>query len=504
MRLAALGLLVVAIALVSCGDGAEVRQQPAPEPQKKASTPTAEEKSTEAKPRERAPKPIDLSDLRDPFPLHGIATYFQMNVYRETEQDDNNVRGSLRRGSRFRARMTDSRRGCSAGWVELEAGGYVCSGRGNLVDKIPPVVDDLPVFPALGSALPYAYGYTVRNDVPQYWTVPDRNAEIQAIEAIKKRRQWEAEKREELAAMSDADAGIVLPPETLEEAPPLPEHLRLPMLKGFYVSLDRVIANTEDTEFLRTVRGAHVKRADLLMNEPPTSRGVVLAGEWQLPLAFVWRRGARGYTYDIDSRTAGERIVLERQSAYRVEDPRFVHDDQPYVLTKEGVLAHTSSVHIVEAVSRPATVPENARWIHIDLETQSLVAYEGDLPVFATLVSTGKEGFGTPPGLFRIHSKYVSTTMDDMAGDEPYSIEDVPWTMYFHGNFAIHGAFWHYTFGRVRSHGCVNVSPIDARWLFFWATPSLPPEWHSIQGTLRDEATYVFVDGPLDQTSKAP
>jgi lipoprotein-anchoring transpeptidase ErfK/SrfK len=130
----------------------------------------------------------------------------------------------------------------------------------------------------------------------------------------------------------------------------------------------------------------------------------------------------------------------------------------------------------------------------VSLADQSLVAYEGDTPVFTTLVSSGKEGFETPTGLFRIQSKHVSATMDDFASAEgAYSIEDVPWTMYFHGNFALHGAFWHYTFGNVRSHGCVNLAPADAQWLFRWSTPTVPAEWHALYADGRHPGTFVFI-----------
>ena len=66
---------------------------------------------------------------------------------------------------------------------------------------------------------------------------------------------------------------------------------------------------------------------------------------------------------------------------------------------------------------------------------------------------------------------------------EAYSIDDVPWTQYFSGSVALHGAFWHAGFGQVRSHGCVNLSPYDARWLFGFTAPALPPEWHAVSPT---------------------
>jgi lipoprotein-anchoring transpeptidase ErfK/SrfK len=139
----------------------------------------------------------------------------------------------------------------------------------------------------------------------------------------------------------------------------------------------------------------------------------------------------------------------------------------------------------------------------VDLDRQTLTAYEGDTPVFATLVSSGVPDHATPLGLYRLHAKHVATTMaDDLAADGPYSIEDVPWTMYFLGSYALHAAFWHDRFGLQRSHGCVNLSPRDARWLFFWTLPELPSAWHGVLAGV-GQGTSVSIDTgvefPLEQ-----
>ena len=130
----------------------------------------------------------------------------------------------------------------------------------------------------------------------------------------------------------------------------------------------------------------------------------------------------------------------------------------------------------------------------MDLSEQVLVAYEGRTAVFVTLVSTGKKDFETPLGEFRIYNKHVSITMDDPeGGDEAYSIEDVPWTQYFEEGYALHAAFWHDGFGRVRSHGCVNLSPADARRLFFWTGPHVSAGYHGVIATRENPGTRVVV-----------
>ena len=129
------------------------------------------------------------------------------------------------------------------------------------------------------------------------------------------------------------------------------------------------------------------------------------------------------------------------------------------------------------------------KWIDVDLTNQSLVAYEGARPIYATLISSGRvldeddplKNFATPTGSFRLTSKHLTATMDgDHALDGPYSIEDVPYVMYFQLAYALHSAFWHDSFGRPRSHGCINLAPDDARFIFNWATPELPKGWHGV------------------------
>jgi len=108
---------------------------------------------------------------------------------------------------------------------------------------------------------------------------------------------------------------------------------------------------------------------------------------------------------------------------------------------------------------------DGKRWIEIDIANQSLTAWQGDVPIFQTTVSTGKPGYHTLPGAFAVYRKYEETRMTGADYDTP----DVPWTMYYSGGFAIHGAYWHDNFGTPVSHGCVNLRVPEAKVLFAWA-----------------------------------
>jgi LysM repeat protein len=113
----------------------------------------------------------------------------------------------------------------------------------------------------------------------------------------------------------------------------------------------------------------------------------------------------------------------------------------------------------------PVSAPTSGKWIDINLATQGLVAYEGQRPVYWATVSTGRAGTPTVKGRFRIYSKYRSTTM---AGPG-YRYANVPYVMFFHRGYSMHGCYWHNNFGHPMSHGCVNMRTSDAQWLYNWA-----------------------------------
>jgi hypothetical protein len=228
--------------------------------------------------------------------------------------------------------------------------------------------------------------------------------------------------------------------------------------------------------------------------EPPTPPGTVLGGDLTLPLAIVLRDGVQRLQRDpLEDKLIRDGHV-DRYTRFTTAGS-FVRRGRRYAVARDGFLVRESAVRTIRPVHRPEDIPEGARWIHVDLAEQALTAYAGERPVYATLVSSGREEFETPTGVFRITAKHITTTMDDLESDqEAYLIEDVPWTMYFKDNYALHGTFWHKRFGHVRSHGCVNLAPADARWLFSWTTPVVPTAWH---GTVarQDTGTWVYVTG---------
>ena len=192
---------------------------------------------------------------------------------------------------------------------------------------------------------------------------------------------------------------------------------------------------------------------------------------------------------------------ISRHSVLRLTGESVTINGATYDETDDGWWMKASEGVKTNPGPAPKDLKEGEKWVDVNVRTQTLIAYEGDRPVFATAVSTGLEDRSdkekdhhTPTGTWRIREKHIAATMDgDVASDGPYSIEDVPWIMYFNGSYALHGAFWHNQFGRTKSHGCVNLAPLDAKALFAWTEPHVPEGWHGVMSTSEKPGTRVVV-----------
>jgi hypothetical protein len=125
----------------------------------------------------------------------------------------------------------------------------------------------------------------------------------------------------------------------------------------------------------------------------------------------------------------------------------------------------------VNPVQRPTEIPAERKWVAVDLYEQTLIAYEGDKAMFATLISSGLPQWSTLEGIFKIWDRHALIKMSG-AENQPdfYYLPEVPYVMYFNDSEqALHGAYWHDGFGFRRSHGCVNMSITDSEWVFSWS-----------------------------------
>ena len=209
--------------------------------------------------------------------------------------------------------------------------------------------------------------------------------------------------------------------------------------------------------------------------------------------AFVMRKSIVQYQ---TSRVAQE-LSANAQEAVRSEGV-FQPGQQTAYFLNEPVsplsqpLAERSAGHSENVLGETSS----EKWIDVDLATQTLKAMEGDRTAYQFLVSTGKWA-PTPTGEFRIWSKFKYTKMSGGSKElnTYYYLPNVPYVMFFHNGFGIHGAYWHNNFGHPMSHGCVNMSIVDAEKLFYWAGPVLAEGKSSGIPTKENPGTRVVVHG---------
>jgi len=494
------------------------------------------------------------------------AKRFVVNV-RVAPDNDSFRQGYLRGGTIARAKnsvpLERGKPGCLAGFWELENGGFVCNVRdvvafqGRRPPERPPTAADRE------APLPYEYGINRRNNTAMYRRLPtdEEAAEFEgyripgaeppdggvaaegagaaggegagsagsegsggAGEGAGAPERAAAEGSAGAGAPSEAapsGAGTAAmqaiaeanaPTEPVDAGgPPTLASLRgeedsallRRLVKGFYLSLDRDV-RIRQRRYWRTLSNGFVPYDRLVKVRWPSFRGKVVDGtDIALPAAWVVVERASLYRKGPDGRLrrAGQAAFHD---FFRATGTETIRDDEYVAIEGERYVKRREVRYVAPVTTLPEGLGADEKWIDVDLGQQTLVAYEGARPVYATLVSTGRIMVPgdpeldrrTPPGDYRITSKHVATTMDgDSAVDGPYSIEDVPYVMYFQLAYALHSAFWHNRFGRTKSHGCVNLAPLDARWIFEWSLPAVPAPWHGAYPSPEQPGTRLIIRG---------
>lgn len=422
------------------------------------------------------------------WPRHGLLTKTQI-VVRETADPESRIEGWLRIGAHIRMRGEPvTTPTCASGWYEIFPRGRACAGQGIDVTDTAPEAEST-MAPDLESALPYRYWFVKEPIVPEWFQLPSRDDQRAAQTFVDR---FVVLRQSDVARARRFRAGE-LPTEPT--APP--EVARFLDYANFVASNGTEVRSSR--RFVRTVRGTYVKEAQLEERTGSSFEGVVLGdgteGTASLPVAWAIRpahpmilREADGVQRVLDD---DELEAFERLSVVPWVRRQRVGDQSYHVVSTASGERYVREwfLSVAERRDAPAGVAADEPWVHVDLSSQTLVLYRGETPIYATLVSSGLEGHETPEGEFRIRRKLVSDTMadpgsdlgaDSAGGEDAYRIEDVPWTQYFEGSIALHAAFWHSQFGTTHSHGCVNLAPRDAHYLFLHTWPAVPEGWHGV------------------------
>jgi hypothetical protein len=183
-------------------------------------------------------------------------------------------------------------------------------------------------------------------------------------------------------------------------------------------------------------------------------------------------------------------VVLNREEIIQVYNQQEVDGYIWYQIAPDQWVDSTKA-KIVSFNPIPPEGVDSDRWIEINLFQQTMAVYEDGQLQYASLVTSGVAPLYTRPGLFQIYEKKPLETMQGATAEDRsdfYYLQDVPWTMYFDEARALHAAYWRTHFGYPASHGCVNLSPTDANWIFHWA----------------EEGDYVWVHDPSGETPTDP
>jgi hypothetical protein len=503
-------------------------------------------------------------------------------------------------------------RGCKGDWYRVYPMGHVCTDEAS-IDMTQPLLRAATKRPELNKPMPYRYGF-VRATSPQYLRAPSRTEQEKSEFKLAEHLEWFQQNRGEVQkvvlgandvpldargaalAVGKLPAGSKLSTELSENElfggqtanDPLPWWLeggrKIPNVSGYEVPEYAVFADRVRRKTGLSLVGAFETQSDGMsrrfavtvdMRLIPTTKlkpdtgspfhGVALSDKLTLPLGWVNTQDARTHKLIKGKDEARPDEALPFRAVIPLSGKARIKAGERFyqTLKDKTVWIRARDLAVAEAPSAlPAAAEKGEKWIDISIVQQALVLYEGKKPVYATLVSTGRDRLGdpkstlsTPRGSFRLTSKHIAAAMDseenssvsggsrahaaptsgasaatierlkaaDAKGEKlsaddarrlanikkgrdpeygittrrgasDFELRDVPWIQYFAAGYALHGAYWHDVFGTARSHGCVNLAPIDARYVFMWTDPPVPAGWHGINvGNDMGEGTAVEI-----------
>jgi hypothetical protein len=266
------------------------------------------------------------------------------------------------------------------------------------------------------------------------------------------------------------------------------------LLPGFGVGITREGQKPGGERYGLSTHGFWIPLRDLRRVTAPTFRGAAVGAA----LDVAWVSGDKVRLRKAPGAAPGRDVVPRQTRVPVLETQELAGKQWLRVGEQEWLLA--TELSRPSRAPRPSGVKDGEHWFDVELASQTVTAYVGDQPVFATLASTGRGAEGTdlatPKGEQRIWVKLQASDMDNLENleaNETYAIQAVPWVLYFKKGVGLHGTFWHRAFGRVQSHGCVNLSPADAERLFDWASPRLPSGWTAVLPTVYEQGSLVRV-----------
>jgi hypothetical protein len=470
----------VLVLLAACGSK---KEPPAPTPVPGTELPPQE-------PGDDEPAPAAQPD----FPAGTRSLELAKTVAVRLEPADDSKRiGTIAIDTRVGWQRTQKGKGCTKPWIEVKPHGWICGDNAAPSTKAP-FGREVPMLDR-GEIVPGDYGRITGPNASTY------TFEKKAEPPKKKFGQKETPKKK---------TGPVTSPSEVADAPVDPT-------KGPKLVEDQPILGTltvriyEEATFggkqylrISQKEKEYVLKSQVNRLQPSLYMGARLGDDtgWAVPFAFVYPRNnwQQAWTYSLPPNRSANRQVPVRMPVPILET--FNGKDgkaQAYRIGPDEWIG-VGDVRVFQPAPPPPLLKKAERWIDVDLDAQILVAFEGDMAVYSTLISSGIKDHNTTTGLYRVWLKESEADMKNLKAEDPYSVATVPWTQFFYPeeDLALHTAYWHDQFGKTRSHGCVNLAPRDARWLYYWSDPQMSPGWTSVTGVLEMPGSVVRVRSAAD------
>lgn len=327
---------------------------------------------------------------------------------------------------------------CTEGWYGIAPTGYVCTEKVATTDLSHPTLAAMALRPKLEETLPYVYARTTKVTA-RYQKTADQSVTLDG--------------RLPRSTVMAIVGSWTAPDESLE-----PQRLGLRM-DGRFVRADD-LAPAEASDFV----GVELKQTEL-------------------PLAFVVRRGVRRFQLT-DGTPKKSRELNYHETIHLSGRFRTVQGFR-YWATSDGEWVRHKDVTVIRRRHRfPDFATEGQRWVDVSVVTGTLTAYEGTTPVYASLVSVGRDRLGDPEttastarGSFRVTEKHVTRRVN---ANEEAELSDAPWALKLDSGQWLVASPRHDRFGIENTDGDIELSPKDGSWLFRWSGAPLPKGWHGV------------------------
>jgi hypothetical protein len=410
---------------------------------------------------------------------------------------------------------------CAAGWYAVRPHGFVCADAGVSLDaRKPKSVADA----ALDRALPYRYGRARVDGVPLYARVPTLAEQLEAEPELAKHPPKPLDQEVLGVAANDVplDAHAVAsgPPVLLPTGDGVEGGKRTTL--SFFTFTNTLEAPTTTFAIASPAKigvlkkGTGVALAGAYVAEGPgdaasnhraprrfgvTPDGLLapldrlrpaLGSTWHgidleavgLPIAFVHKQGV--HTFGMQKGKAQKRDdELERKTAVPLSGKFRTVEGVKYFETREGEWMRAQDiVLVVKRTKFPDFARGKQRWIDVSIANQTLTVYEGTRPLYATLVSTGRDllkdaatSASTPRGNLRVTGKAVRKSLDAKEVAGAFDPLDAPWALDLEGGVTMAGSYFGDGVGEASTFHDILMTPIDAHRVWSWAEPGLPDGW---------------------------